>query len=294
MEPHDFRHARCARRTRLLSPSFRPPQRPSCLRAPRRTSSPLPPAPNQRPSGTRLAVPQRGKHALRDERPPSGAVQGRTRPRPAPRAKQLRLRHGEPPPLRHFAGIDTSATDLLPSRPHRENRRKRGKRQAHRHTRTPPGTQRRRPQGAALQPVRHDAQNHPQQAGRDESALPLAHRCQHGSRRHRQSLPRRRQGQRLPAFPQSWRQRPQSHRRVLRHPLRPLVEPRCGEPGHRPCSPHRPDAARHGLPHAHQEHHRGEDHDLAAQEEPHGQQRPRRRRLHQPPPARRLRVPLRH
>ena len=49
---------------------------------------------------------------------------------------------------------------------------------------------------------------------------------------------------RLPHFPQSRRHRAQSHRRRHRHPLRPVVESRRREPGHRPRPPHRPDQAR--------------------------------------------------
>jgi hypothetical protein len=43
--------------------------------------------------------------------------------------------------------------------------------------------------------------------------------------------------------PQGRRRRPQPHRRHPRLPLRPLVEPRRREPGHRPRLPHRPDQA---------------------------------------------------
>ena len=45
---------------------------------------------------------------------------------------------------------------------------------------------------------------------------------------------------------QGGRHRPQPDRRVARHPLRPLVEPRRREPGHRPRLPHRPEAQRAG------------------------------------------------
>ena len=51
----------------------------------------------------------------------------------------------------------------------------------------------------------------------------------------------------------------QPHRRLARHPLRPLVEPGGREPGHRPRVPHRPDEERAGAQVRLPRHRRGED-----------------------------------
>ena len=45
----------------------------------------------------------------------------------------------------------------------------------------------------------------------------------------------------LRALAQGRRRGPEPHRRLARHPFRPLVEPGGGEPGHRPRFPHRPE-----------------------------------------------------
>ena len=75
----------------------------------------------------------------------------------------------------------------------------------------------------------------------------------------------------LPPLPESRRHRPQPHRRQPRHPLRPLVEPRCRGPGHRPCLPHRPAPERPRPPLHHSEHLRG-----AHRQDDSGQAPPRR------------------
>ena len=61
------------------------------------------------------------------------------------------------------------------------------------------------------------------------------------ARKRRHAIPDRRRCAAVPHQPESRRPRPQPHRRRLRLPARPVVEPGRRRAGHRPRPPHRPD-----------------------------------------------------
>ncbi len=68
-----------------------------------------------------------------------------------------------------------------------------------------------------------------------------------------------RRGRAVPDQPQGGRIGPQPHRRRLRDPHGPLVEPGRRGPGLRPRPPHRPATPRHHLPAGGSQHHRRQD-----------------------------------
>jgi non-specific serine/threonine protein kinase len=100
---------------------------------------------------------------------------------------------------------------------------------------------RRRPQGAGLLAVRADAAHHPQLAAPGGDPLLLPRRHLQGPLRAGRQVQQHARDPHLPHFAQGRRNGPQPDRGRLRHPLRPVVEPGRGRPGHGPHAPHRPD-----------------------------------------------------
>ena len=119
---------------------------------------------------------------------------------------------------------------------------------AHRDARR--GHRGRRP-GARLHPVCRDGQapaEAPAGSAGPRDLLPARRHAEEAARSDGRALPSGgRRAPRLRALAQGGRHRPQPDRRQPRLPLRPLVEPGGGEPGHRPGLPHRADAERAGA-----------------------------------------------
>ncbi|MGC4118170.1 MAG: SNF2-related protein [Myxococcales bacterium] len=114
--------------------------------------------------------------------------------------------------------------------------------------------------GAGLQPVHRAPGAGEGGAGGGGGQAALPRRADPGARAGQAGgrVPARR-GRGLPHLAQGRRDRAQPHRRRLRHPPGPVVEPRGRGPGERPGAPHRPDQARDRLSAGGYRDHRGGD-----------------------------------
>ena len=102
-------------------------------------------------------------------------------------------------------------------------------------------------------------------AAQDEQREPLAtgrQRADERTLRHREALQLGSQHRRVAAHDPGGRPRSQLDRRRHGHICRARLESAEGLAGHGPSAPHRSDARRQRLPPHHQEHHRGEDHEV--------------------------------
>ena len=144
-----------------------------------------------------------------------------------------------------------------------------------------------RPQGAGVLAVRADAAHHPVLDDHQRDAVRLPGWFEQGPLRTGGPLQRRSLHQGVFDLAQGRRHRAQPHQRRLRHPLRPVVEPGRGKPGHRPHPPHRPAAPGLFLQDDLPEHGGGKDPEAPGTEKGRGRgHHPRSGRLQIPDPHR--------
>ena len=250
LEPVRVPHARLPRFAACLPARHRQAHQGRRRRDPGLPAHPraaLHPAPYQGRSGQGPAAQGGERHLLRAGRGPGRALR-----RPGPQAarpgagRRGRKGPGQEPDV-HPGRPAQAAPDLLPSAPAQDRParllqqpalRQVRRLQGHGH-----GDRGRRPQGAGLFAVRADAPDHPPVAGVLADPLLLSGRRQQGPLRTGGPLQQQPGHPHLPHLAQGGRHGPEPDQRGLRHPLRPVVEPRRGKPGHGPHPPHRPDAA---------------------------------------------------